>query len=260
MIPDIVLRKPKGNAPRAVGHSSTQSFDEPGSTHLLATAHRYATEQRFVQAGCELSVDEGTHTSFYVVLDGWLMHQVLLEDGRRQVLDFALPGELILPDPETGADTEQCTEAITDSVVAVIPRDVVPDMMRDAPETALHLLDATRNALNGAYESLVDTGRRTSLEAVAHFLLRIEERAAVAYGRAEDGKVPFPLIQEHIGDAIGLTAVHVCRTLRKLKAADTIATGRGFLQVKDHLALAAAAGVGHCGKYLSAGPTYRLAS
>lgn len=227
---------------------------------LVAIANRLATEHRHIAAGAELCAFEESEKFLFVVTDGWMFRNAILEDGRRQILDFILPGDLIAGRRWNGTEISQTVDAITDSVVALIPIHAVSDLVREMPSVAITLLEASQSALYASYENLVDTGRRTSIEAVAHFLIRTEKRAAEAIGRTDDGTVVFPLIQEHIGDAIGLTAVHVCRTLRKLKTAGVIEMGRGWLRITGHAELAAFAGISGAPEFNTACTVQKLAS
>lgn len=227
---------------------------------LIAIADKLATEHRHVSAGAELGAFEDSEKFIFVVVDGWMFRNAILEDGRRQILDFVLPGDFIGGRCQDATEVSQTVDAITDSVVALIPLNAVSELISEVPTVALTLLQASEGALYASYENLVDTGRRTSIEAVAHFLMRIEKRAAQAIGRTESGAVPFPLIQEHIGDAIGLTAVHVCRTLRKLKDAGVIEMGRGWLKIIDRDQLADFAGAWGAGEQSMQGGVCRLAS
>ena len=237
---------------------------EPAShsdgNRLIAIAARLATEHRHIAAGAELCAFGESEKFLFVVIDGWMFRNAILEDGRRQILDFILPGDLIAGHRWNGTEVSQTVDAITDSIVALVPIHAVSEMVREMPSVALTLLDASQSALYASYENLVDTGRRTSVEAVAHFLIRVEKRAADAIGRTDDGTVVFPLIQEHIGDAIGLTAVHVCRTLRKLKTAGAIEMGRGWLKITDPAKLAAFAGISEGCQFNTEYAVHRLAS
>ena len=100
-----------------------------------------------------------------------------------------------------------------------------------------------QRTLENAYASLTDAGRRSSLEAVAHFLFRMERRVTSVLGVHDDGSVEFPLTQEHIGDAIGLTSVHVCRMMRRLCRDGLIETSRNRLRIVDHERIAEIAGL-----------------
>lgn len=227
---------------------------------LIRIADRLATEHRHVSAGAELGVFADSEKFLFVVTDGWMFRNAILEDGRRQILDFILPGDFVAGRYQDAEEVSQTLDAITDSVVALIPLSAVSELVSEMPSMALTLLEASQSALYASYENLVDTGRRTSIEAVAHFLMRMEKRAGQSIGRTENGAVPFPLIQEHIGDAIGLTAVHVCRTLRKLKTAGVIEMGRGWLKITDRQQLAEFAGTWDCSEISSHDRTCRLAS
>ena len=70
-------------------------------------------------------------------------------------------------------------------------------------------------------QQVIDIGRRSALERVAHFMLELHERLQII-GMAEGGSFPMPLTQELIGDALGLSVPHVNRTLRQLRADDLL--------------------------------------
>lgn len=250
--------------PKTIGgqfaHVASATQSESHENRLIAIADKLATEHRHVSAGAELGAFEDSEKFIFVVVDGWMFRNAILEDGRRQILDFILPGDFIAGRRQDEAEVSQTVDAITDSVVALIPLTAVSELIAEAPSVAITLLKASQSALYASYENLVDTGRRTSIEAVAHFLMRIEKRAAQSIGRTESGAVSFPLIQEHIGDAIGLTAVHVCRTLRKLKDAGVIEMGRGWLKITDRSQLAEFAGAWGVGESSMHNGICRLAS
>lgn len=236
------------------------SVPSQGFGPLHAYAARHATEHHSVAAGAELGSFLDSENRLFVVLDGWLFRHTILEDGRRQILDFLLPGDLITGLSGDGRGLSQSIEAVTEASIAVIPMSAVSDLSRETPSLAIQLLECAQKTLNTAYENLVDTGRRTSLEAVAHLLIRLEARSAAAFDTDDNAAVPFPLIQEHIGDAIGLTAVHVCRTLRKLKTAGVIEMGRGWLKITDRYELAVIAGIDDADSYNLPAPVHRMAS
>ena len=210
---------------------------------ILDIAREHAADRRFVAAGAELFAEGETSDNLYVVLKGWLFQHRILEDGRRQILDFALPGAVLGYRASPDAPFAFSAEAITDAEIALIPMCRVAKLLRAGGESAATLLDAANEALLGAFDALTDIGRRTAREAVAHFLLRMERR--IARGAVPDagGTLPFPLNQEHIGDALGLTSVHVCRTLSKLRHDGLVETGRGRLRIPDLDALSHDAGI-----------------
>lgn len=211
---------------------------EKNRISVLDIARNYVSDRRFVAAGTELFAEGETSDSLYVVLSGWLFLHRILEDGRRQILDFALPGAVLGYHADPEKPFKFSAEAITNAEVAAIPVSCVRDLLSRGSSCAMVLLEAANESLLGAFDTLTDVGRRTAREAIAHFLLRMSRRIrALAETDAED-TLSFPLRQEHIGDALGLTSVHVCRTLGKLRNDGLVEIGQGRLRILDEDALA----------------------
>lgn len=209
---------------------------------IFDIAREYASDRRLVAAGTELFGEGETSDNLYIVLDGWLFLHRILADGRRQILDFALPGAAVGYRAHPDVPFSFSAEAITDAEVAIIPLSRVSQLLYRGADSAMMMLGAVNDALLGAFDTLTDVGRRTAREAVAHFLLRMDRRIRRSVDVDIDESIPFPLTQEHIGDALGLTAVHVCRTLRALRADGLVESGRGRLRIFDREALADEAG------------------
>jgi CRP-like cAMP-binding protein len=217
-------------------------------TSLLNIARDNASNCRIVLPGMELFAEGETGDNLYVVLDGWMFMHRILEDGRRQILDFALPGAVLGYHAFPDAPFAFSAEAITNAEVAVIPINRLNKLLQDGSNSATILLEAAHDALLSAFDTLTDIGRRTAREAVAHFLLRMERRVRHIVDRDPDGSVSFPLNQEHIGDALGLTSVHVCRTLSRLRKDGLVDVGHGRLRIPEVDALAEDAAV-YCSDY-----------
>jgi CRP-like cAMP-binding protein len=245
----ILVSPPCGTA----DHRSTKPVHQ--NFGLAEIARQYATDIRSLQPFQELFAEGELSDNVFVVLEGWLFQYRILEDGRRQILDYSLPGAILGYQNDAGEIPTCTAEALTSAVVAVIPRGWINDLIIRKPEIALPILTAVNASLQGAFDSLTDIGRRSAREAVAHFLLRMERRVHEAEGAHADGSIRFPLIQEHIGDALGLTAVHVCRTLCGLRRDGLAIVAKGRLRVPDRDALGRAAGI-----YIEEPPVRRLAS
>lgn len=222
-----------------VGPSGSASALDAG----LAAALFFAADRRRVAAGTELVSEFETCSHLYVVVDGWMAMKRILEDGRQQILDFVLPGDVIGDATGQSQALKFSVEALTDAEVICVPASRVPELLQRIPSLAPALLQAMQRALSRAYDGLTDIGRRSAREAVSSFLLRMEERIRAAVGERPDGSVEFPLTQENIGDALGLTAVHVCRTLRALSKEGIVSACRKGLAVSDHDRLAEIAGL-----------------
>lgn len=156
-------------------------------------------------------IDEGREiTETLLILDGWAARVRLLEDGRRQIVSFLLPGDLI------GWCGHERSLAIT-TVVAITGVDVCP-----APDVSelpqLQHAYALSRALEESYliAQITRLGRLNAHERVADFLLELLDRLELA-GLANDGRYAIPLTQEMVADALGLTSVHINRTVQALR-------------------------------------------
>lgn len=196
---------------------------------------------RRVAAGCDLLRQGDIGHDIFTVLDGWLLLYGLLEDGRRQILGFALRGDVANialsrhPSPFG-------IQALTPATVCTIRQERLMDLARQRPELALRMVSLIAREEMIAYEHLTSVGRRSARERVAHLLIEIYCRARLSFPVADAEALALPLTQTHIGDTLGLTAVHVNRTLRTLQADGVIAYAHGRLFIRDPDRLAATAG------------------
>lgn len=206
-----------------------RAASQPGA----ALHTRLANGHRFVPAGAELYSEGDEGGNLYVVIEGWMMQYQILSDGRRQILDFALPGTVLGFVSPSDPTLTHSSESLTGATVTVIPRHRLRDLCRSDPDFSDHLISGAAESLNLAFESITDIGRRSAREAVAHLLLRLHARIRAQCPRGTETSVMIPLTQEHIGDALGLTAVHVCRTLGKLRQDGILSLSNGMLVVLD---------------------------
>jgi CRP-like cAMP-binding protein len=177
----------------------------------------------------------------HLILCGWAARYKLLPNGSRQITALMLPGDLC---------DLRCTmlARMDDGIVALTPIRVayiLPDMlvrlerMRPAIAHALSWYGLVEQATMRAW--IVNMGRRHALERVAHLFCELSTRLAVV-SDSPDQPLHFPLTQEEIADALGLTAVHVNRVLHELRRRGLITSRRGGLTVLDLPALKQMAG------------------
>jgi len=166
----------------------------------------------------------------YIIQDGWAAHFKLLPDGRQQVLNFSLPGDIIGLYAMVWDKAEHSVKTITDCVISRVDPAVVLSLFTEFPRLAATLCwsAATQGAI--LREQVVRIGRRTAYERTAHLIIELLRRLE-AVDLADDNHIRFPLTQELLADALGLTAVHVNRTIRKLKNNGLIDYQKGHLTV-----------------------------
>jgi CRP-like cAMP-binding protein len=97
----------------------------------------------------------------------------LLEDGRRQILHFALPGAVLGFHPAQGAMATYSVRALTDAVVCVISRKALEPLSKQGPEIGLRLAWMISRDRSLAFDHLTSIGRQSARERVAHLLLEL---------------------------------------------------------------------------------------
>ena len=163
----------------------------------------YRTNDRHLKAGQDLlNLGEPCDAIFNLV-DGWMFRYTILADGRRQILDFALPGAVLGFHSPLGATITFGAQTLTDVVVCVIPHKALGPLSQRQPDLGLRLAWLMSRERSLSFDHLTSVGRRSAHERIARLLLELFVRSR-------------PVTQEHIGDATGLTGVHVNRVLRDL--------------------------------------------
>jgi CRP-like cAMP-binding protein len=190
-----------------------------------------------VAANRDLIVAGERHAEIYIVHDGWLLRSRLLHDGRRQIVDFVLPGDIVGLEACLFGRSLYAIATITPVSLSVMSLDQVEHASAHNPAFAKALLWSAvcRGAILG--EHLVDAARRTAYERVGHLLLELFVRLRRA-DRTDGMSFDLPLTQRNIGDALGLTTVHVNRTLRALREDGLISLVDRCATILDLAALA----------------------
>ena len=170
------------------------------------------------------------------ILSGWACRQRYLTDGRRQVFGFLLPGDgvgvCLHPKPLANATTLALTP-----MELVDAQDLVrSSTLRDCPGLTLLLVAAANEDERLLLNHVVRLGRLDAMERVAHLFLELHDRLAVV-GIGGDGRFPLPLTQEVLADALGLSVVHINRTLQELRRQNLIAMQNGHVTLLDRPAL-----------------------
>lgn len=180
----------------------------------------------------------------YVLLDGWAMRYKLLADGRRQVINFFLPGDLMCLNACVLKKSDYTVTLLTDAALAVIEVPEMFDMARSFPllSAALRWCSAREESI--LMERLMSLGRRSAYERTAHVLLELCRRLQTL-GRAPDRRFHIPVTQQLLSDVLGLSTVHVNRTLRRMQEEGLIRvlSNRGMeLDIRDYDQLCRVAG------------------
>ena len=167
-----------------------------------------------------------------VVLSGWLARYKALEDGRRQIVNFVLPGEICDPYSYLLARMDHSIGTLTPVVYSEIERDRFEELVA-SDRTLTEAVWCEWLASNSIQrEWTLNVGRRVALERVAHLLCEVFERLK-SIGQVDGNSCTFPITQMDLADATGLSVVHLNRTLQELRAAGLIVLRERTLTIGD---------------------------
>ena len=203
----------------AVSGHAFIAFDRPlgAPAGLSATSDPLGVEgMRMTYVRNEEVFGEGEPaSSIYRVLKGVVRTYRILADGRRQIAEFFLPGDVF--GLEGGLDHRTSAEAVTDCELTCIRRSHLTERAATDSATAQKLWALTLSHLRRTEEHMLVLGRKNACERLAWFLLDMSERIP-----APD-KVELPMSRQDIADFLGLTIETVSRTMTQLQDDDVIA-------------------------------------
>ena len=157
----------------------------------------------------------------HLLLSGWACRYKQLEDGRRQVVSFFLPGDMCDLNVFILKEMDHSIGTITPVTIADLSRDFFDEISAGFPRVATALWWETLVNVAIQREWTMNLGQRTASERMAHLLCELFFRLRLA-GLTEDNSCEFPLTQADLADATGLSKVHVNRTLQALRTAELV--------------------------------------
>ena len=172
-----------------------------GHAGLVATEFSYKKEE-------EIYGEDEPAEYVYQVIRGAVRTYKLLSDGRRQIGAFHLPGDVF--GLESGMIHRLAAEAIIDTTVRLVKRRSLEQAAGSDVQVARKLWTMTAGDLRHAEDHILLLGRKSAMERVAHFLLEMDRRLAVA------GMMALPMCRRDIGDYLGLTLETISRALSQL--------------------------------------------
>lgn len=223
---------PSGSDPDSscvVNHFGQLTELEDSEKALLADLEK---DLRNYPAGTVLQEFGQPAQHFFALRSGWACSVRLLADGQRQVLDIYLPGQLMGLHEIGIARAQSELVALTDISACPFPRENLRAVFQRAPRLTeiFFLVLAREHAM--LTERIVNIARRPANERLAHFLLEINNRLNPSGPGFE-----LPMTQSMIGDALGLSAVHVSRTLGALRDQGLIESSDGHVELRNQEAL-----------------------
>lgn len=215
--------------------SSRRLLDSDDAAAILALPHTFRRlgPNKYI-------VREGDRAEYCcALLSGFAFRQKIVGDGGRQIVSYQMPGDIVDLPNSMLKTADHSVQALTPVDIACIPRQAITELAERHPNVAQAMWLDTLVDASISREWLTNIGRRDARGRLAHllceFLVR-SETAGISSGTAYE----LPMTQEHLGDALGLTSVHVNRSLRLLEIDGLIDRTKRRMTVTDIRQLARA--------------------
>jgi len=207
----------------------------PDETALLATL---SENSRTFEPNFDIVHQGQTEHAAFILTEGWVCSYKFQPNGSRQIIDIQIPGDLIGLRSILLHTSDHSFEAITKVKTAKVSVIDLLGVFKTAPRLAMAVLWAASRDEAMIVEHLVGIGQRSAEERVVHFLLELGARLMLV-GIGTPAGYDCPLTQYHLADALGISAVHVNRTLRQLRENVLLTFQNGFVTFNDYQQLVA---------------------
>ena len=240
-MPKIRELAKRPDCPPACGSCALRKSDafSPVTAAQLNYIEAMRSDRIGYSEGSQIKPENKLAKGLYTLYSGWAFRFKSLSDGRRQILNFLMPGDLIGFQEQFSDGPSHGVDAITDVTLCVFPIAKLWDLYRDHPTLAYNVTWLAAREEGNVDENLLSTGRRNAAERIAALLLHLHRRAARLglADLADNNSIAFPLTQSHIADALGLSLIHTNRSLRKLHLAGLHRIESGRLTINNPKAL-----------------------
>lgn len=198
----------------------------------LKTLDDLHRRRRSFVVGRDLVHQGQTDQAAYILADGWVCSYKLMRDGKRQIVDFQIPGDFLGLRSVLFHTADHNIEPVTPVTASEVLASDLIDAFASTPRLATAVLWAASRDEAMVVEHLVSIGRRNALERTAHFFLELSARLKLV-GLGTIKGYACPLSQYMLADALGLSAVHVNRILRELREEGLLTFQKGQVTIED---------------------------
>ncbi len=198
---------------------------------LITRSHQFAGRRRNIYRGSDAS------DSIAIICEGWACAYISLPSGKRQILNFLLPGDITSPAAVFLDHSGFSIEAVTDIRYCMIDKAGLKSAMAGDPKLFNEFSRRWAEREEEIGQLATDLGHKTAEQRIARLFHGLMQRHS-ARNLVHDGSFEFPLRQQHIADATGLTVVHVNRVLGNLRRLGIVEIKGRALTVLDQFKLA----------------------
>ncbi|MBF9044325.1 helix-turn-helix domain-containing protein [Rhodobacterales bacterium HKCCE4037] len=202
----------------------------------LAYMQRFKHGELKIDSQSTVLMEGSNSPQLFTALKGMGLRYKTLEDGRRQVVNFVLPGDFIGLQAGVMGEMKHSVEATTPMVLCVFDRSELWSLFKTQPERAFDLTWAAAIEEHFLGEALATLGQMDAIERMSWGLIRFFMRCE-SLGLVDGDRCPFPYRQQDLADTLGLSLVHTNKTLMKLRQRQLLSLEAGILTLHDPEAL-----------------------
>ncbi|MEO0981801.1 MAG: Crp/Fnr family transcriptional regulator [Pseudomonadota bacterium] len=187
-------------------------------------------DQQAFEAGEDIvSAGEDTGTLF-ILQSGWAIRYRSIEDGRRQILNFMLPGDIFDLQALGDLKADHSVAALDEVEAVTFDARNFLSVLKDSGPVATAFWWSAVQEESVLREQIVRIGQLSARERIGHLVLELQRRLSIVLG-VETLSLRLPVTRTDIADALGLTPVHVSRTLSGMKRMALIEEDRVSLRI-----------------------------
>jgi CRP-like cAMP-binding protein len=205
-----------------------------------AALERLEEQERNHRRGSVIISESDAARELFIVRSGWLHSSVVLGNGSRQIMSFHFQGDIVGHSLLAFPESSETVTAVTDVALCPFSRERLAALIAGQPRLAAMILSLSVAERVSLADRLASIGRTSARARVSSLLCEVHGKLRML-GLTEGGALQLPLTQEDIGDATGLTAVHVNRMMRGLVEDGVIERAGNQLRVLDEDRLCAEA-------------------
>lgn len=185
-----------------------------------------------LDAGSEFVTDGDPMKTSFIVQSGWAIRYILLSTGRRQIISYALPGDILGLHADFRRNATYSAAALTPLRVATVEPKRLTDLHRLYPDVAagLNWCSTREHAILG--DQAMRLGRLAADQRIIHLILELWHRLKLI-GENDGRRLDVPMTQTDIADTLGLSVVHTNRQLSKLRQAGRITMEHKQIRLND---------------------------
>ncbi len=185
----------------------------------------------------DVLIQEGdTVKSMFVIESGWAIRYRILNDGRRQILNFMLPGDCFDLKAMSQLQSDHSVSAVTKLQLRSINVGSFVEIVQNNDKLVSAFWWIANHEEAILREQIIRVGPRSATERLAHLILELNQRISKIEGKSSDF-LRLTIPQSLFADALSLSVVHISRTLGKLKAMGMIATTPEGIRILDKVKL-----------------------